>query len=129
MSTGGRRTGMFFRMRRLLAPVGAGKSPEFSHCEQPACPMHHGIAERAEAKRQDPIIAWFLVQPMNIATGRLGDHFAVLIRGAIASDFRKGEKSREEITDLMAGGETMATLEAEIDGYSSAQSGNSPIPA
>lgn len=44
----------------------------------------------------------------------VGDHFAVLIRGAKAADFRKGEKSREEITDLMAGGEHMAELEAEL---------------
>ena len=47
--------------------------------------------------------------------GWIGDHFAVLIRGAIAADFRKGEKTREEITDLMAGGEHMAELEAEIE--------------
>ena len=47
----------------------------------------------------------------------VGDHFAVLIRGAKAADFRKGEKSREEITDLMAGGEHMAELEAEIESY------------
>jgi len=45
----------------------------------------------------------------------VGDHFAVLIRGAIAADFKKGEKTREEITDLMAGGQAMAELEAEID--------------
>jgi simple sugar transport system ATP-binding protein len=44
----------------------------------------------------------------------VGDHFAVLIRGAKAADFHKGEKTREEITDLMAGGEAMADLEAEI---------------
>lgn len=48
----------------------------------------------------------------------VGDHFAVLIRGAKAADFRRGEKSREEITDLMAGGEAMAELEAEINSYS-----------
>jgi simple sugar transport system ATP-binding protein len=47
----------------------------------------------------------------------VGDHFAVLIRGSKAADFRKGEKSREEITDLMAGGEQMAELEAEIASY------------
>ena len=46
----------------------------------------------------------------------VGDHFAVLIRGAIAADFRKGEKTREQITDLMAGGASMAALEAEIEG-------------
>jgi simple sugar transport system ATP-binding protein len=44
----------------------------------------------------------------------VGDHFAVLIRGQKADDFRKGERTREEITDLMAGGEAMADLEAEL---------------
>jgi simple sugar transport system ATP-binding protein len=47
----------------------------------------------------------------------VGDHFAVLIRGSKAADFRKGEKTREEITDLMAGGEAMAELEAEIESH------------
>jgi len=47
----------------------------------------------------------------------VGDHFAVLIRGTKAADFRKGERTREEITDLMAGGEAMAELEAEIESY------------
>ena len=47
----------------------------------------------------------------------VGDHFAVLIRGAKAADFRQGELSREEITDLMAGGDHMAELEAEIESY------------
>jgi simple sugar transport system ATP-binding protein len=46
----------------------------------------------------------------------VGDHFAVLLRGELAADFRKGERSREEITDLMAGGEAMAELEAELEG-------------
>jgi simple sugar transport system ATP-binding protein len=44
----------------------------------------------------------------------VGDHFAVLIHGRKADDFRKGERTREEITDLMAGGEAMAELEAEL---------------
>ena len=56
----------------------------------------------------------------------VGDHFAVLIRGAKAADFRKGEKSREEITDLMAGGEHMAELEAEIDSYMETHDGHPP---
>ena len=43
----------------------------------------------------------------------VGDHFAVLIRGALAANFLKGEKTREEITDLMAGGEALADLGAE----------------
>ena len=56
----------------------------------------------------------------------VGDHFAVLIKGAKAADFRKGEKSREEITDLMAGGEHMAELEAEIQSYMSTHEGHPP---
>ncbi|MCL8024465.1 ATP-binding cassette domain-containing protein [Nocardioides bruguierae] len=44
----------------------------------------------------------------------VGDHFAVLIRGEKADDFAKGQRTREEITDLMAGGEAMAELEAEL---------------
>jgi simple sugar transport system ATP-binding protein len=56
----------------------------------------------------------------------VGDHFAVLIRGAKAADFRKGEKSREEITDLMAGGEHMAELEAEIESYIATHEGHPP---
>lgn len=44
----------------------------------------------------------------------VGDHFAVLIRGQKADDFAKGERTREQVTDLMAGGEAMAELEAEI---------------
>ena len=45
----------------------------------------------------------------------VGDHFAVLIHGKKADDFAKGERTREEITDLMAGGEAMAELEAELE--------------
>src|SRR4051812_30666218 len=56
----------------------------------------------------------------------VGDHFAVLIRGAVAADFRKGEKTREEITDLMAGGETMANLEAEIEAHQATHDGHAP---
>jgi simple sugar transport system ATP-binding protein len=56
----------------------------------------------------------------------VGDHFAVLIRGAKAADFRRGEKTREEITDLMAGGEAMAGLEAEIEHHMQAPAGLPP---
>jgi len=44
----------------------------------------------------------------------VGDHFAVLIHGEKVDDFDKGERTREQITDLMAGGEAMAELEAEL---------------
>jgi len=49
-----------------------------------------------------------------------------LSRGSKAADFLKGEKSREEITDLMAGGEHMAELEAEIESYMTTRDGHRP---
>ena len=66
-----------------------------------------------EAKKRGLAVVFITHQVMHAMA--VGDHFAVLIRGAIAADFRKGEKTREEITDLMAGGETMAALEAGIE--------------
>jgi simple sugar transport system ATP-binding protein len=65
-----------------------------------------------EAKKRGLAVIFITHQVMHAMA--VGDHFAVLIRGAIAADFKKGEKSREEITDLMAGGETMADLEQQI---------------
>jgi simple sugar transport system ATP-binding protein len=65
-----------------------------------------------EAKKRGLAVVFITHQVMHAMA--VGDHFAVLIRGSIAADFKKGERSREEITDLMAGGETMAGLEAEI---------------
>jgi simple sugar transport system ATP-binding protein len=47
----------------------------------------------------------------------VGDRFAVLIHGRKVDDFLKGERSRAEITDLMAGGEAMAELESELAQY------------
>jgi simple sugar transport system ATP-binding protein len=67
-----------------------------------------------EAKRRGLAVIFITHQVMHAMA--VGDHFAVLIRGAVAADFKKGERSREEITDLMAGGETMADLEAQIEG-------------
>ncbi|PRY82909.1 ATP-binding cassette domain-containing protein [Donghicola tyrosinivorans] len=56
----------------------------------------------------------------------VGDHFAVLIRGALAANFMRGDKSREEITDLMAGGEALADLDQYIDGYKETHQGHPP---
>ncbi len=72
-----------------------------------------------EAKRRGLAVIFITHQVMHAMA--VGDHFAVLIRGAIASDFKKGQKTREEITDLMAGGASMAALEAEIDAEISGQ--------
>ena len=80
-----------------------------------------------EAKRRGLAVVFITHQVMHAMA--VGDHFAVLIRGAIAADFRKGQRTREEITDLMAGGETMATLESSIEGYMASHDGHAPLPA
>ena len=50
----------------------------------------------------------------------------MLIRGALAANFLKGEKSREEIPDLMAGGEALADLGTEIESYMDTHEGHPP---
>jgi simple sugar transport system ATP-binding protein len=77
-----------------------------------------------EAKKRGLAVIFITHQVMHAMA--VGDHFAVLIRGAIAADFRKGEKTREEITDLMAGGSSMSSLEAEIEGYMATHDGHPP---
>ena len=79
-----------------------------------------------EAKRRGLAVIFITHQVMHAMA--VGDHFAVLIRGAVAADFRKGERTREEITDLMAGGETMANLEAEIEAHQT-HDGHAPASA
>lgn len=80
-----------------------------------------------EAKKRGLAVIFITHQVMHAMA--VGDHFAVLIRGAVAADFRKGEKTREEITDLMAGGASMASLEAEIEGHMATHGGHPPPPA
>jgi simple sugar transport system ATP-binding protein len=77
-----------------------------------------------EARKRGLAVIFITHQVIHALT--VGDHFAVLIRGALAADFRRGEKSREEITDLMAGGEQMAELEAMIDSYQATHMGHPP---
>lgn len=77
-----------------------------------------------EAKRRGLAVIFITHQVMHAMA--VGDHFAVLIRGAVAADFHKGEKTREEITDLMAGGASMSSLEAEIEGYMADHDGHPP---
>ena len=45
----------------------------------------------------------------------VGDRFVVLIQGHVAAKFARGEKSREEVLSLMAGGEKMTELEEELE--------------
>jgi ABC-type sugar transport system ATPase subunit len=46
---------------------------------------------------------------------KVGDQFAVLIHGRLAARFARGEKSREEVLNLMAGGEESGNDLAAFD--------------
>lgn len=79
-----------------------------------------GVKEAANVLRivmqaRKKSIAVILVTHNVMHAMTVGYHFTLLIHGALAADFRKGERTREEITDLMAGGEAMAEL-AEFEG-------------
>lgn len=50
----------------------------------------------------------------------VGDKFTVLIHGAVAAQFARGERSREELLNLMAGGEELESLEVELEELSQA---------
>jgi simple sugar transport system ATP-binding protein len=45
----------------------------------------------------------------------VGDYFTVLIQGSIAAQFARGEKSKEEVINLMAGGEALEILQEELE--------------
>ncbi|HTC68894.1 MAG TPA: ATP-binding cassette domain-containing protein [Acidothermaceae bacterium] len=45
----------------------------------------------------------------------IGDRFTVLIHGRVAADLRRGEATRDEILNLMAGGEELEALAEEVD--------------
>lgn len=44
----------------------------------------------------------------------IGDAYFVLIHGSVAAAFRHGERTREELLNLMAGGEELEELEREL---------------
>lgn len=45
----------------------------------------------------------------------VGDSFAVLIHGTVAARFTRGERTREELLNLMAGGEELESLQTELE--------------
>jgi simple sugar transport system ATP-binding protein len=44
----------------------------------------------------------------------IGDRFVVLNQGGVSAAFRRGEKSREEVLNLMAGGKQTEQIEADL---------------
>lgn len=50
----------------------------------------------------------------------VGDRFVVLIQGQVAASFKRGEKSKADLLNLMAGGEEFEEIEYEVDAMRSA---------
>jgi hypothetical protein len=121
---------------RAHQPWPAGTAPLDSHqprdttiLDEPTAALgvkqaSHVLRIVHEAKRRGLAVI-FITHKVTHAMA-VGDHFALLIRGALAANFLKGEKTREEITDLMAGGESMADLEATLEGYMESHEGHPP---
>jgi simple sugar transport system ATP-binding protein len=45
----------------------------------------------------------------------VGDRFTVLIQGGVAAQFRRGEKTREQLLNLMAGGHELEELQSALE--------------
>jgi hypothetical protein len=78
------------------------REPSCTHCAgRPLAASQFGAARNA-----------------HLAGDRFGhestSHLVIAIHGRKADVVRKGERTREQITDLMAGGEAMADLESEL---------------
>ncbi|MGD1888070.1 MAG: ATP-binding cassette domain-containing protein [Cohaesibacteraceae bacterium] len=64
--------------------------------------------------REDGIAVVFITHNARHAMA-VGDDFSVLIHGKVAAGFERGEVSRDELLNLMAGGEDMAQLEVDLE--------------
>lgn len=63
--------------------------------------------------RDDGVAVVFITHNARHAMA-VGDDFSVLIHGKVAAQFKRGEISRDELLNLMAGGEDMAALELDL---------------
>ncbi len=58
----------------------------------------------------------------------VGDQFTVLIQGSVAAQFARGERTREELLSLMAGGEALERLQAELEEQEGSTGTRLPAP-
>ncbi|MGW2725311.1 ATP-binding cassette domain-containing protein [Streptomyces sp. NPDC001492] len=72
------------------------------------------VLRQVDAARRSGIGTVFITHNATHAI-RIGDRFTVLIQGEVAAQFSRGEKSRHEILDLMAGGTELDDLRHTID--------------
>lgn len=73
------------------------------------------VVLRLVARARDRGVAVILVTHNAHHAMSVGDRFAVLIHGNVAATWSRGEKTREEVLNLMAGGEEFEELELELE--------------
>ena len=67
------------------------------------------VLRQIEVSKQSGIAVIFITHNATHAIA-VGDRFTVLIQGRVADAFRRGERTRDQILDLMAGGDLDAEL-------------------
>jgi len=72
------------------------------------------VLQVVEQAKDDGIAVVFITHNAHHAL-KCGDRFTVLIQGEVADQFQRGERSREEVLNLMAGGEELESLQVELD--------------
>ena len=72
------------------------------------------VLRLVQQARADGVAIVFITHNAHHAV-RIGDRFIVLIHGEVAAEFARGERSREEVLNLMAGGEELELLEEELE--------------
>lgn len=72
------------------------------------------VLKMVKQVRDDGIAVVFITHNARHAMA-VGDDFSVLIHGKVAAQFKRGEVNRDELLNLMAGGEDMAELEVDLE--------------
>jgi len=72
------------------------------------------VLRLVQQARADGVAIVFITHNAHHAL-RVGDRFVVLIHGEVAAEFARGERSREEVLNLMAGGEELELLEEQLE--------------
>jgi simple sugar transport system ATP-binding protein len=76
------------------------------------------VLRLVQQARADGVAVVFITHNAHHAL-MVGDRFIVLIHGGVAAEFVRGERSREEVLNLMAGGEELELLEEQLEQFES----------
>jgi simple sugar transport system ATP-binding protein len=84
-----------------------------------------GIVLRMVNQARDSGVAVIFITHNATHALSVGDRFTVLIQGKVAASFGRNEKTHEEVISLMAGGEELEALQADLERQST--DGDHPV--